>query len=149
LVYKDKLCKCGCGKTGKIWSKGMLKQCFFRLNPVKPIKKSSLSKILSPKAIIKKEEKKERTKRLHAWFISEIWEKRPHYSELSLKWLGNEPNTCFFHHIYSKSSHPDLEFIADNIIQLTADEHAEVEANSTKFHLINTKREEIRIKYGK
>tara|TARA_R110000868_G_scaffold179968_3_gene420458 strand:+ start:10779 stop:11234 length:456 start_codon:yes stop_codon:yes gene_type:complete len=114
-----------------------------------PLKKSYLSKKTSEKQVLKNIEKKERTKKLHAWFITEIWDKRPHYSELSLKWLGNEPNTCFFHHIFCKSSHPDLEFVSDNIIQLTADEHADVESNPTKFHLINTKREEIRIKYGK
>ena len=55
MITKDKLCKCGCGKSGKIWSKGMLKQCFFRLNPSKSIKKSYLSKKPTEKQIQKKQ----------------------------------------------------------------------------------------------
>ena len=41
IIIKNKKCKCGCGREGKIWSKGMLKECYFRLNPPKPISKFS------------------------------------------------------------------------------------------------------------
>lgn len=38
---KRKLCKCGCGKEGFIWSKGMLRPCYLKAFPPKPIKKRS------------------------------------------------------------------------------------------------------------
>lgn len=45
---KPKLCKCGCGRSGPIWSKGMLRPCFLKQNPPKPIanvSKKQLGKI--------------------------------------------------------------------------------------------------------
>lgn len=41
IIPKNKKCKCGCGRSGRLWSKGMLKECYFRLNPPKPIAKFS------------------------------------------------------------------------------------------------------------
>jgi hypothetical protein len=38
---KKKLCKCGCGNTDYIWAKGMIKQCYYRINKPKPIPKVS------------------------------------------------------------------------------------------------------------
>lgn len=42
MVRKEKLCKCGCGQRGLIWAKGMLKSCYMKLHPYKPIKKSKI-----------------------------------------------------------------------------------------------------------
>lgn len=67
MIIKDKLCKCGCGKSGKIWSKGMLKECFFRLNHAKPIKKSFLSKKPTEKTLLAKEQKNKWLEKLHNW----------------------------------------------------------------------------------
>lgn len=39
MIAKKKLCACGCGQKGYIWSKGMLKPCYMKLNPPKPINK--------------------------------------------------------------------------------------------------------------
>lgn len=41
IIPKNKKCKCGCGRSGRLWSKGMLKECYFRENPPKPIAKFS------------------------------------------------------------------------------------------------------------
>lgn len=41
IKLKKKLCKCGCGNTDYIWAKGMIKQCYYRLNKPKPIPKVS------------------------------------------------------------------------------------------------------------
>lgn len=149
---KVKQCKYeGCEST-KIWSKGF---CRFHTpkTPLKssksPIKKSGSIKKITDKQIEKNKLKAEKTKRLHKWFIDEIWNKRPHYSEISGRYLGEEPNTCFFHHVFCKSSHEDLEFIAENIIVLTPDEHTTVEANPTKFEEVNKRREYLKQKYGK
>ena len=46
VTKKKKKCKCGCNKEGFIWSQGMLKECFLRLNPPKKITyKSAKQKI--------------------------------------------------------------------------------------------------------
>lgn len=89
----------------------------------------------------------ERTKRLHEWF-KDIWGKRAHYSEVSGKWLGHEPLTTMFHHIYPKSKYPDLEFEEDNIILLTADEHGNVENDIYVFEEVNIRRQELKEKYN-
>jgi hypothetical protein len=41
IIPKNKLCKCGCGRSGRIWANGMLKECNSRVNPPKPISKFS------------------------------------------------------------------------------------------------------------
>lgn len=74
----------------------------------------------------KKELKALENKKLHQWFIDEIWNKRPHYSELSSTWLGKQPNKCFFHHIFDKGTHEDLKYKPENIIMITAQEHYEI-----------------------
>ena len=46
MIRKKKTCKCGCKREGFIWSQGMLKECFLRLNPSKKIAyKSAKQKI--------------------------------------------------------------------------------------------------------
>jgi len=41
IIPKNKKCKCGCKREGRIWAKGMLKECYMRENPPKPISKFS------------------------------------------------------------------------------------------------------------
>lgn len=146
MITKKKCKFEGCEST-KIWSKGF---CLVHI-PKKPIKKkkSYISKISSnPKSIAKREEKKEKTLKLHTWFDI-LWNSEPHYSEISGKWLGHHNNSCFWHHILSKSSFKEAEFDRENLIRITPDEHAEVESNPTKFELINLKREKLKEKYKK
>ena len=138
IKQKKKICA-DCGKETYIFSKGKCRSC----QPKKSIRK------ISEVGKVKKAEKTENTKKLHKWFIDEIWNKRPHKSEISGKWLGDEPNSCFFHHIFPKSTYPKLAFNTENIIVLTADEHQEVETNPTKFEKINKIREELKVKYDK
>ena len=136
MLQKRKICK-GCQKEQFLWSKGLCRNCFNKAFPPKPIKK------ITERGRLKQEEDKIRTKKLHQWFL-ELWDKRPHKSEISGKFLGNEPNSCFFHHIFCKSDYPELEFCAENIIILTPDEHAEVEANPLKFEEVNRRRKLIK-----
>lgn len=74
----------------------------------------------------RREVKRIENKRLHDWFITEIWNKRPHYSELTSEWLGKLPNKCFFHHIFPKETYPQLKYEPWNIIMITAQEHYEI-----------------------
>lgn len=58
-------------------------------------------------------------------FFKEIWDERPHRSEISGIWLGNEPLTTFFDHLLPKELYPELKFEKENIILVTPDEHAD------------------------
>lgn len=151
-----KTCKIeGCNRT--VWGKNLCKGHYLKEYPPKPLKKSHLkvnrgTKTLrkySPTTQAKRELKQAKNKELHKWFVEAIWNKRPHYSEISGKYLGKEPKTTFFHHIYPKSRYGELEFKEENIILLTPDEHAEVESNPLKFTQINTRRELLRQKLKK
>jgi hypothetical protein len=77
-----------------------------------------------------------------------IWQKRPHYSELSWTKLGGEISSLYFHHILPKSKYEEAMFDEDNIILLTWNEHENVERDSTRYEEINKRREKLMEKYG-
>jgi len=81
-------------------------------------------------------------------FFSQIWSKRPHYSEVSGKWLGKEPLTIFFHHILPKEKYPQASFDEENIILLTLEEHEQVEMDIYRYEEVNNKRNYLKIKYN-
>jgi hypothetical protein len=80
-------------------------------------------------------------------FFLQIWNKRPHHSEVSLDYLGREPLSIFFHHILPKEKYPEARLDEENIIFLTLDEHSDVENNMYKYPEINTRREILKKKY--
>ena len=80
-------------------------------------------------------------------FFQGIWDERPHKSEVSGESLGRIALTLYFHHILPKSKYPDLALKKDNIILLTADEHANVESDITRYEEVNNRRELLIIKY--
>ena len=80
-------------------------------------------------------------------FFLDIWKKRPHNSEISGVYLGNEPLSIFFHHILPKEKYPEARLDEENIIFLTLDEHSDVENNMYKYPEINTRRELLKKKY--
>ena len=94
------------------------------------------------------EEQKEGREKMQNFFL-EIWNSRPHYSEVSNKWLGNECKSLFLHHIIPKSICEEGKYDPENIILLTGDEHAQVEWDIYYFEEINKRREQLKIKYGK
>jgi len=55
--------------------------------------------------------------------FKQIWESRPHYSEVSGKFLGDEINVCFFSHILPKGSYPKFMLKPENIMLKTFAEH--------------------------
>ena len=82
-------------------------------------------------------------------FFLEIWRERPHYSEISGQFLGNEPKTLYFHHVLEKQKVKEAMYDKDNIILLTADEHSTVHLDMYKYEEINKRRELLLIKYNK
>lgn len=81
-------------------------------------------------------------------FFLSIWKKRAHCSEVSVKFLGNEPMSTYFHHILPKSKYPEAWLDEENIILLTLDEHSNVENDMYLYDEINKRRELLKIKYG-
>lgn len=81
-------------------------------------------------------------------FFMEIWRKRPHVSEVSPTFLGNEPLSVFFHHILPKVKYPMAMYDEENIILLTLQEHEAVELDMYKFEEINKRRIYLMNKYG-
>jgi len=53
----------------------------------------------------------------------EIWKERPHVSELSGEYLGDEMNAWFFAHILGKGAYPHLKLVKENIMLVTQAEH--------------------------
>lgn len=49
IPRKEKLCKCGCGKKGFLWAKGMLKYCYYKQNPLKAINQVSAKTVVKIK----------------------------------------------------------------------------------------------------
>jgi len=81
-------------------------------------------------------------------FFLQIWKKRPHKSEISGEFLGNEPLTVFFHHILPKEKYPLGALDEENIILLTLQEHDQVEMDMYRYEEINTRREKLLTKYN-
>lgn len=52
-----------------------------------------------------------------------VWETRPHYSEVSGKPLGEEPNVWFFAHVLPKGSYGLFKLYPFNIVLMTPREH--------------------------
>jgi hypothetical protein len=80
-------------------------------------------------------------------FFLQLWKNKPHYSEISGKYLGNEPKTTYFHHILPKNKYPELAFDEENIILLTFEEHQMVEMDMYKYEEVNRRREQLIKKY--
>lgn len=94
----------------------------------------------------KRKQKEDQEKMLKVF--QEIWNERPHYSELSWESLGYELSSLYFHHILPKRNYEDAKFDKDNIILLTWDEHENVERNPVRYDEINKRREKLKEKYG-
>jgi len=86
-----------------------------------PLKRTPLRKI-SEKGKAKKLKKKNEKELMWSMFL-EIWEERPHYSEISGTYLGNEALTYMFDHALEKETHPQFKYTKENIILCTLEEH--------------------------
>ncbi len=89
---------------------------------------------------------KNEVEKMFNFFIA-LWAIRPHYSEISGKWLGKLPQSTYFHHILPKSKHLEAKYDADNIIFLTFEEHQKVEQDCYFYEEVNKRRDKLKIKY--
>jgi hypothetical protein len=56
-------------------------------------------------------------------FFREIWSERPHFSEVSGEFLGEEMQPICMSHLLPKGSYRKFKFRKDNIVLMTPDEH--------------------------
>lgn len=115
----------------------------FRCKPRTPLPKIARR---IPREVPSENEQKE-GKTMQEFFLS-IWNKRPHRSEISGEWLGNEALSVFFHHIFEKNKYPQFKYDEDNIVLVTLTEHDNVGMNMYKYEEINKRRELLKIKYN-
>ena len=149
MIRKKKTCKCGCKREGFIWSQGMLKECFLRLNPSKKIAYKSA------KQKVKDVEKKNRTIKLHEWFL-ELFDKYCLEDENGKYVICFESgkklyekyykyNTSIYHHILEKNRYLEYEFEEWNIVFLSPEIHDQVHVNIDKTPKVKEKTNELRI----
>ena len=81
-------------------------------------------------------------------FFKLCWKNKPHYCEISGKYLGNACSSLYQHHVLSKSKYPQACFDEENIVFLQPEIHASVELDMYKYEYINKKRELLKIKYS-
>ena len=117
------------GCSYPVFSKG---KCRFHMEK-KPLRKSS-------QLVFNK--KRKAPSGMREFFLS-IWSKRPHYSEVSGKFLGHEPLSTMFHHILEKELYPELALDEDCVILVTPEEHQIVHIYKYKYEEINRRRKEL------
>lgn len=83
---------------------------------------------VKPKTEEQKREQQEQYERDVRFYTEEVWNKRPHYCQACNKWLGNEPNLCFFDHLLPKSQYPELRYEPENLYLTCSQHHSEKEA---------------------
>lgn len=95
----------------------------------------------------KRKQKEEEVSVMRDFFLS-IWNKRPHFSEVSGTYLGREPLSTFFHHILLKSKIPEAALDEENIILISSTEHERVHNDMYRYEEINKRREYLLEKYS-
>jgi hypothetical protein len=85
-----------------------------------------------------------------------IWETRPHFSEVSGKYLGVEAKAHYFAHILGKGAYPGYKLNPDNIVLLTMEEHAQYDngdlsklREKEEWRWLFEKRELLKQKYNR
>ena len=125
-----------------IWSKGVCKNHMIK-KPMTDGKTKRIVKIFTGVQGAKSFEKS----LLQREFFLSIWKKRPHKSEVSGEWLGNEPLSTYFHHILPKNKYPEACLDEENIVLLSLEEHSNVENDMYKYEEVNRRRKQLKIKY--
>lgn len=117
--------------SNPVWSKGLCKNHIAR----KPFPTGSTTLKAKRDTFVNKV----KIEAMRQFFV-DIWNERPHYSEVSGDYLGKEPLSTYFHHILPKVKYPDMAYEKSNIILLTLHEHEAVENDMYKFDIVNQRR---------
>lgn len=107
------------------------------------------SKGIKKRQKIKEEKQQEKEDTERQWqMFKEIWVERGPYSEIDGQYLGPEPLSTMFHHIYPKSKYKALKYVKPNIILISWEQHSTVEQDMYKYPEINKRREKLKEKYN-
>lgn len=146
IQKKKKNCK-NCKTEQFIWKAGLCKSCSSILNPPKKISYKSA------KQKVKDIEKRERTKKLHEWFL-ELFDKHCLQDGFGKYVICFETgkklyeqyykfNTSIYHHALEKSKFREFEFEEWNIIFLSPEVHDQVHADINKTPKVKQKTLEL------
>lgn len=109
-------------------------------------------KLSSPRYIPKKKKistkDKENIQKMKDFFL-QIWNTRPHISEISGEKIYGDFSSVYMHHILYKQKYPEAMYDSENIIILAASEHQTVHIIPDKYEEINKRRELLLKKYEK
>ena len=131
-----KICEIeGCNNS--VFSKGKCK--FHQIR--NPIKKKSFIKKKVKINVEKNQQMKD--------FFLEIWNTRPHVSEISGEGIYGDFSSVYMHHILYKKKYPEAMYDSENIIILAASEHQSVHIIPDKYEEIKRRKELLLIKYNK
>ena len=122
----------------------------FKCKPRKPLSSNGkgLTSRMSDKSVIKSKKAVNNGYIIQREFFLSIWKQRPHKSEVSGEYLGNEPLSTYFHHILPKNKYHEACLDEENIILLTFIEHQQVESDIHRYEEVNKRREQLKIKYN-
>jgi hypothetical protein len=140
IQIKEKLCKCGCGNSGRIFSKGLVLSCWKREYAKNKIQKERkpINKF-SEKRKAGLEFKKSETEKLHKWFL-DIWDMTEDASGYCFCYETHEPmhrsiyrdNSCCYHHLLEKSKYPQYALEEWNLVIVLPRIHSQVHSNIDK-----------------
>ncbi len=155
IQIKEKLCRCGCGKMGVIFSKGLILSCRKReyAKNRKVVSRKLIAKV-SDKQKIKNEIKKEKTKELHEWFLK-IWDATEdaggycYCFETGTRMHRSiyRTNTCCYHHPLEKAKYPQYATEEWNILIVLPTIHTQAHSNIDKTPRIKIYTQELKNKY--
>lgn len=77
-----------------------------------------------------------------AAIFKEIWDERPHVSQISGDFLGDDMNAFFFSHVLGKGAFPAFKLLKENIWLETPAEHMEWENGDRSHPKFDEKRKE-------
>lgn len=82
----------------------------------------------------------------------QIWNERPHVSQVSGDPLGEEPNVWFFAHLLGKKAYPKFRLKKQAIYLMTPDEHYEYDHGSpegSEWDKVFELKDQLKIEYYK
>ena len=139
IIRKKKICK-GCALPKYMFSKGECISCA-NIGYAKKAqeKKRNSQEPYKPKKINQRSKNGQKVSASDSKFFHEIWNERPHNSEITGKTLGSEYNPVFFSHLLTKGAYPKFRHNKDNILLMTFDEHQEWEFSSRSTPMFKAK----------
>jgi hypothetical protein len=120
----------------------------FKCKPRKPLSSGKGFSSKKSSFLTKKQDKSSDNLLEMRKLFLDIWNIRPHRSEVSDEYLGSEAMSTYFHHILPKSKYPEACLDAENIVLLSLLEHANVENDMYRYEEVNRRREQLKIKYN-